>query len=521
MRSRLIEVIGWLRAESLLPPLAWTMTLGAALHCFAPLVHAASCADRCNVVPVTDPEMTVTVDVTTQKLTGRRSFPSGADIQVVLRNKNPFRYEYSIAAETQFVERDTLRAGLGFLSFPNIDKLLSDAEEDATESAAKVTPVQKAAAAWTKGAQSNDQCVTLLAPYGERIDRAYEQRANALEAAKAAAEQLNASKAQYLKFHKAVTDAKVTTAACPSLCESAEGAEQALGQLVKPNDLQRHVTKLSELKTSVEAIPAQIRMDLSEAQVKQCAARLAIVAAKSSDFAKQTAQASSAFEELAKELKDNQESYAKTLADLQGTLASASAFNSVEVIQSHDEAVVHKISLVVKDRLNTKEPAQVFALGELRAGRPALTFSVGPGLSFIDQKEFGRQAGMIPDGSGGATLGSVVAVTDEASTKLAFVGQLNARVVDIPWQDSAVHVSFGAAIGSGESDGDIGLYLGPSFSMRRDLVFLTLAYHYQETRKLGQTFSLGQPVPADLEGEIPTSTKRVGGLLLTLTIKAR
>lgn len=132
---------------------------------------------------------------------------------------------------------------------------------------------------------------------------------------------------------------------------------------------------------------------------------------------------------------------------------------------------------------------------------------------------YGRQSGLVPDGAGGQRVGSVVAVTEKSGESLAFVGQINARLGQVSW--ASFHASFGASVGDGVGDADVGLFLGPSVSFMRERVFLTLAYHYQETKRLGSTFKVGQEIPAEIEGDPPTSTRRVGGLLLTLSYKVR
>jgi hypothetical protein len=507
------------RSHSLRTAVASATLLGACLLLpfVAPSAPAAECAGRCEPPTSMDLQKTIEIDAATQRMSGPTSFPEDTAIEYILKHKNPFRFEYDVTVKTEEVDRATLRDAFAILGFPDIEKLLKDAQSSEQQAA---SAVQVAGAVRTTAfAGAPAACDGVLSTYRSSLESAGQDRETALESAKKSAAPLAKFKKDYVDFQKLVTDSNITTVACPGMCAAAAGALEGLKGLTAPNELGAPVSRLGELQTAIAALPARMTIELTTAQQTQCNGPIKVLTRQSLDFLDGTAKAAEPYKQLLKELADNRASYQANLESLQRTLFSTTAFWSSHVIPGRDEPVTHTLTLTIKDKLDPKAPAQVFQLGTVRAGRAYVTFSAGPGLSFITQKEFGRQAGQVPNGSGGSDLGDVVAVTDQSSSTLGFVGQVNTRLLDIPSVKGALHLSFGASIGSGESDDDIGLFLGPSLSLARDRVFLTLAYHSLETTKLGGTFAVGQPVPEDLEGDIPTSKKRVGGLLLTLTVK--
>ena len=76
--------------------------------------------------------------------------------------------------------------------------------------------------------------------------------------------------------------------------------------------------------------------------------------------------------------------------------------------------------------------------------------------------------------------------------------------------------SLGAAVTQGDHEAKFGLFTGPFFSIGRRL-FVTAAYHLSEETRLAGGFNIGDEVPDDLQGDIPTSTKDTGALLITFT----
>ena len=65
---------------------------------------------------------------------------------------------------------------------------------------------------------------------------------------------------------------------------------------------------------------------------------------------------------------------------------------------------------------------------QVRFGESRFSISVGIGVSTIDEETVARQSGLVPDGMGGTTVGSVFAVTDSSSPTFGINTQLNARL---------------------------------------------------------------------------------------------
>ncbi|MCB1755672.1 MAG: hypothetical protein KDJ38_09125, partial [Gammaproteobacteria bacterium] len=58
-----------------------------------------------------------------------------------------------------------------------------------------------------------------------------------------------------------------------------------------------------------------------------------------------------------------------------------------------------------------------------------------------------------------------------------------------------------------------------SLGLINDKFFITLAYHQMKTTKLATGFAVGDVLPEDFPGEIPTREKTVSGVLLGFTYK--
>ena len=127
-----------------------SLVAGLVLSCVtATCANAQNCVSSCSIRQPADAEQSIQVDVTHPKIAGSLQFPEGTAVEVILYNKNPFRFEYTVDTTTQFVDRTTVKELLPLLGFPSFDKLLAES----TQAEDKVESDAAAAAKFAAGAR--------------------------------------------------------------------------------------------------------------------------------------------------------------------------------------------------------------------------------------------------------------------------------------------------------------------------------------------------------------------------------
>lgn len=187
------------------------------------------------------------------------------------------------------------------------------------------------------------------------------------------------------------------------------------------------------------------------------------------------------------------------------------AFVLIRKIGPVDEATDFDIKIVRTNRADSDDRSTVAASSKIRLGTPAVSYSVGASFGFSDQAEYGR----VPSVSGTGEVISIVGVTESSDTQIGLAGQLNVRIGDV-FGKSSWGWALGAAISQSADGAQLGLYTGPYIAVSKRM-YLTGAYHSFEETSLAGEFEVGDVVPDDLQGEIPTTKKTTGAFILTLT----
>lgn len=462
------------------------------------------CTQRCEVP---EGERIVRIDANTFKLNpaDRIFFDRGTPIELVVHNKNPFINEYELEIEAVELELETIRSFLGqvgLLPGSLDDEEAGDDGEDAGD-----------AALADGGCQ--------LEGFKATVRQIVDLRRQAITKYNETMQGLRLANAKIQAHAKFVGNAKKPITGerqCRAICKEAGTVAAGLEEAMKLNALRKSLSELQSLLTQMTGLREVLRFRAEamptgsqeeKDRKKDCTDEVAFLG----DHVDKTKEQATKADEDVGELVKNVPALASQRKGVLDVLQNPEAFVDRIPLSARPKATRYDLKLTCKPLGDGKERTE--NLGTIQVGRNRFSITAGLGISFIEEEAFGRQSAPGDDGS---TV-SRFAVTETSSEHLAGVFQLNARLgslskskrVGIAW-------SLGAGIAGDDGTTEVSLYTGPSLSFLDDKLFFTLAFHQRDVEELAG-FALGDLVPDDLEGELPTVKKKDDGVLLTITYR--
>ena len=434
-------------------------------------------------------------------------FPTHRErIDLYFVNKNPFGFTYRFDVKGTAIEEGSIKNAfkmLGLVIDPT-EKKASDAVDKAKEDeAAKKADEAKAP---PPGAPAVAVCATEKAKAVHvAIAQLTAERAKQLELVKANVSGLSAPAKEYDGLLSEITpELPVHQKACIALARKARTA------IDTGNEARGFLEKIESSKTALATRVAALEKagsELKDEKRSDCAKLI-----KDADTAIQQGTASvKEVEGILKDLQPKKESLESNNKLLTQELARSDSFVSRYPIGPMSEPTEFAIKVERTARADNTRTT-VSASAPVRLGVARFSFSSGIAFGFADQKNYVRQAS-VKDG----VVANIVGVDKASKTQVGVVGQLNGRIVgnntlSFLW-------SLGASITQGENDTQFGLFTGPTLGFIDDRLFVTAAYHLHKEKRLAGGFKEGDVVPADLQGEIPTTEKTSGALLISVTYK--
>lgn len=215
--------------------------------------------------------------------------------------------------------------------------------------------------------------------------------------------------------------------------------------------------------------------------------------------------ATAAIEALDKGLAD----VTKYAAKVKEVHNSQNAFIDEIDINSTSEPMLHTVTI---ERDNADGSSNAW-LHKIQVGRSRFSYSLGIGVSFINQVKYG--VGKTNPGNSGSPPENVVRETERLDESMGVVGQINGEICR--YEKVSVNWSFGASASEGIEGINFGFYTGPSLGLIDNKLLFTAAYHLMSVDKPDDGFKKGAILPADFTGDIPTSTHSAPGILATIT----
>jgi hypothetical protein len=471
----------------------------------SPGVRAQTCAAVSYEADAAN-EHTVIIDANSGAiLSGHKVLPMSSAARLVFVHKNPMRYQYAFSTTARRIESAIIADGLAALG-------VSWAPEQRKAEEQAATTTQPPARAPTDGARAVD-CEELfqLKELLKAADGARKSAAQQFDTALTALEEKRSEVANLQQVINRTLPAGADESL--QLCGRIDTGLARSKEILEHQGFAHFATGLEKMTKDLDDGANAV---LAAAEARRCSNVTPTVNAahqQRADIRRLLESIASADEKLAT-ARGQLNPFVQ-----QGELVrqSENAFIERRSIGPVDEATEYDVSIARTDRLDgTKTTVPVAE--PVRMGRSRFTFSAGVAVVFSDQRSFERQSSVTGTGSSAAVV-DVVGVDESSDAQAGAVAQLNAMV----WQGESVSVgwSVGASLSEGQDGAQFGFYTGPTLAMAGDRFVITAAYHLHEEETLAGGFSVGDELPSTFTGEIPVTTEKKGGLLLSFTFRVR
>ncbi|HEV7241081.1 MAG TPA: hypothetical protein VGQ36_17730 [Thermoanaerobaculia bacterium] len=476
-------------------------TVRASLILFVLIASTASAqTSPCPVLAAAKGIARITIDARTGQVDGSKHFKRTQNAEVVIINKNPFRYVYRVDVKEERIAEPGLAAFLPFVA------------------PIQLPEIPKPAATPQSGADIADVCskLTELKARDEQLGSDRETIMTNLSTAEAA---IKTATDQYNLAKKTLESPDEV---CTTLFTTATDIEATLRPFSKAVELsaiekvvdkiEKDATKqLEELTAFKKAKPDCLSADLF-ARMKERAELYS------------TAVPAKMREALAK-LKQSKQTLDTALKDIQAVLAKGTlAFTQIISIGEYDEATTVTVNLDRKDKITAGAEFEDVATPKLSFGGPAwFTLAGGAAGSAIDRAQFVRVQGFAQksDGTLETDLSTLVGEKENSSSRITPIVMLHGRIYDArAFMPVTIQLSLGLSAKNDNLGTDIEYLVGPSIGLLDNKLFFTAGLYGGRTQKLQGNLTVGTKVPASLT-EIPVrkDLEWKAGFALTYKIK--
>lgn len=424
-------------------------------------------------------------------LSSNRNFPAGNAVELRFVNKNPYVYDYRYTIDGQSVDAARIRlflekVGLGEFTAP----ASADTEVDDSDPNMRLR-----------------QCPHIDE---DQMNLAANVASDRRELAAGLSSDIRTLNSKTRSFDELVDEIERTLPTDIRTCEDLRDDGNRLVSLI--DDIARVAAKLEQTAANLasqkqrlnEAISAR---DISNSEsVAACENALNTVTALVDALDKNIADANdtrAALRTMADTLQQTRE-----LIDEVHRLPTA--FVDTRRIGPVDEAVDFSIAVRRTQKSDRDQETSADA-GVVRLGRPMFSYSLGASLAFSDLAEYGRAASVSETGA----VVNIVEELDSSKLQWGLVGQLNASIGEVG-RGWSWGWSLGIALSEESEATDLTLYTGPFLKLSQRW-FVTAAVYANEGTKLGGGFSVGDEIPDDFTGEVPTRSETEAALMLTMT----
>lgn len=447
-----------------------------------------------------------------QMLEGKPRYKRTSRVEVILENKNPFRFTYTLDATEVKIGEPGLAAFLPFIAPFTVD-------------AAPATPAGGEALATNNAADAAAlaQKCPIAAALRERHEELRTDREQLDTALATAASNLKV-------LSDAYTNAKITldnaTATCQSLHSTATAILARLNTL-SGIDLDALTKAIGELEDKAEAQTAALRAYRSR---KDAAAECRISA---DDLEAMIDRADVLSDSVIDKLRANVTKLQTSKQTLETARVSiktvldggALPFTQVLLLGPYDDATRVTLKL---DRKENKADAQVATLSQTKIdfGGPAF-FTLGGGLaaSSINRVQYERVQGFAVDPETnelGDELTNIVGEKENSSARVTPLLILHGRLgqFSLGGFPFSLQGSLGVSAKADNLGVDVEYLAGPSFGFLDNQLFVTLGAYGGRVQKLQGGLKVGHAVPEELT-EIPVRKDLVWRFGFAVTYKLR
>jgi hypothetical protein len=462
------------------------------------------CTKGCSGTEIPSGRVLVLDANTGQRIRGKTTFSEGDPIQVILVNRNPFRYEYGYSSEAQELDIDIAHQFLSGL--PGL-------------SSASQAMLGVRALPLVAPGQAGPQCPGAEDQWKAVVDAAKPLTDNKGELDSSIKTLADAS-AAYTAFLEATKDASIPTSACASVCKQATELQQSLPSLI---NLDEEEKLIKAIKPAVEALPAAIktfeekRASLSALQKQNCAVDDILTSIN------ELQKAAVDFADSVKALRARGPELRRFQQILDKALSSETSFGEVRLEEQLEGPTGITIRLTRRDLRAENAAVEQLPVTHLSIGEGALSISGGIFFSTLEDVQIQRVKSTGADGK----LVDRFAEESNSNIRPAIAVLVNGRLFDtttlLGWRTlpGTVALSTGVVLVNRNGTNETEYLIGPSWLLARRAITLSLAAHVGRVAHLGGDFKVGDEIPAGLTDPLPADHDWQTGIAFGVTFRTR
>ncbi|HEX8180050.1 MAG TPA: putative Ig domain-containing protein [Pyrinomonadaceae bacterium] len=480
------DVAGFYRGGAADAASALSADAGMSASAPPPAPAPRDCTTHCSPTPPPDPTKDYIVDAISGATQGPTRFNKRDRVRIIIKNKNPFLYDYRVTIEDQPVAEPALAAFLELLPIGN-----------GNFPAAKPTPDPNAVKAQGAGA-----CPAFITGMEADLSAQEVVLRNAL---KVLTQNFNSTKTEYDRVKDILNN---PGSQCPQLCTEADSLQTTLSGYLN--------TSKSDFEAFEQAVPA---FEALANALKAAAGRNAQSCDLENKLADHYIKVAGELQGKLKDLRDGRKTFSDMVKSIGVVFATANAFYEVYERSGFDGP--KDVHIKIERKAKTAAEADFAKLVDTKlnfGGGPRFALAGGFVFSTLEKPEYKR----VPAVVNGQT-GNIVGLKENSNSRILPMLMLHARLFSKPgWNYlSGIHLSLGLTAKPDNSGTDAEFLVGPSLSFIEERLFLTFGGYAGRKQELEGNFVVGQLIPKEFGEELPVSKHYVWkpGFALTYKIK--
>jgi hypothetical protein len=474
---------------------------------------AAAQANPCIVAAPATGVQRITIDARSGQVVSpaTRFFARSTTAEVVVINKNPFRYEYTVDVAATPVAEPGLAAFLPFIAPFQIDPTPADPPAEEEEDGQSQADV----------AETDDIDCPIRDALRERHETLLEDRKDLVEDIDGAAREIKKTTAEYNGLKATLESAN---AVCDTLYRTSTDAVTKIDVFLKRVDLDALSEAIDALEEEAEAQQKALKTYRTKKD-KESGCRL-----DADELAAMSDRAELYADEVVEKMRANIAKLTtarQTLKNARDTIQTVldggpPSFTQFINVGPFDES--NDVLITVK-RKELKPDATLAVVGspvKFSFGGPAL-FTLAGGLagSSIDRVQYQRVQGFETNADKELVATTVVGEKEDSSSRVTPLLILHGRLYDRPAMlPVSVQFSVGVSAKADNVGVDVEYLVGPSIGLLDNKLFITIGAYGGRVQTLEGGFEVGDKVPADI-AEIPVQKDLRWALGFAATYKLR
>jgi hypothetical protein len=476
------------------------------------VLPAAAQANPCIVAAPATGVQRITIDARTGQVVSptTRFFARSTTAEVVVINKNPFRYEYSVDVAETPVPEPGLAAFLPFIAPFQIDPTPADPPDEEEDGEPQADVVETAGV----------DC-SIRDALRKRHEELLQGREDLVKQIDRAAADIKKTTGEYNGLKATLESAN---AVCDTLYKTSNDAVAKIDTLLKRVDLDALSEAVDALEEEAEAQQKALK-DYRKTKDDAAACRL-----DAEELAGMSDRAELYADEVVEKVRANIAKLVtarQTLKNARDTIQTVldggpPSFTQFIYVGPFDESTGVVITVNRKELKPDATFARIGPPVKFSFGGPALfTLSGGLAGSSIDRVQYQRVQGSETNADGELVATTVVGEKENSSSRITPLLMLHGRLYDRPAMlPVSVQFSVGVSAKADNLGVDVEYLVGPSIGLLDNKLFLTVGAYGGRVQNLEGGFEVGEKVPADV-AEIPVRKDLRWALGFAVTYKLR